>query len=178
METLNKLAKEAEEKRASYKTRSATFKEELLVAFQEFFSKHSSFINAIKWKQWTPSFNDGDPCTFTMGDTEFRKTDMLQFLIDKVQAPKDKPLIYESDDHYSDDDETPKAERFSTFSYVWSDIIDTVPPTLKTIYEDFRKIDTIININEDFIQEAFGGDVEITIMANGDVQIQDYDCGY
>jgi len=31
-----------------------------------FFEEHSE-VTAIRWRQYTPSFNDGDPCEFTVG---------------------------------------------------------------------------------------------------------------
>lgn len=47
------------------KTGEAAMKE----AFKEVFDKHPS-IESIYWTQYTPYFNDGDPCYFRMGEYE------------------------------------------------------------------------------------------------------------
>jgi len=38
-------------------------------AFKEVFDKHPS-IDSIEWRQYTPYFNDGDPCYFRMSEYE------------------------------------------------------------------------------------------------------------
>jgi hypothetical protein len=35
---------------------------------EEYFAKHSSLVSAISWVQYTPYFNDGEECTFSVGD--------------------------------------------------------------------------------------------------------------
>lgn len=42
------------------------FKEYSLQLFNE-----NPIIQEIRWDQYTPSFNDGDPCEFTIGDVGF-----------------------------------------------------------------------------------------------------------
>lgn len=32
-------------------------------------------VESVKWHQYTPSFNDGDPCTFSLGEIGVRLTD-------------------------------------------------------------------------------------------------------
>lgn len=45
-------------------------------AFKEVFAKHPS-IDSVYWTQYTPYFNDGDPCYFRMNeyDVEFLEDD-------------------------------------------------------------------------------------------------------
>ena len=38
--------------------------------FKEFFDKNPA-VNAIKWSQYTPYFNDGDTCVFSVNDPHF-----------------------------------------------------------------------------------------------------------
>jgi len=39
----------------------------MLIAFM----KETPQVKAVKWTQYTPYFNDGDPCTFSVNDPEF-----------------------------------------------------------------------------------------------------------
>jgi hypothetical protein len=56
---------------------------------QEFLTKNPT-VKHIAWEQYTPTFNDGDPCEFTMGD--------LKFLVEKTSESEDEdgePIISE-----------------------------------------------------------------------------------
>ncbi len=39
--------------------------------FKKFFDANPT-VDALRWTQYTPYFNDGDPCTFRMGDWTYR----------------------------------------------------------------------------------------------------------
>lgn len=41
----------------------------------EGFLKDHPSIEALRWQQYTPYFNDGDTCTFSVGDIEVKATD-------------------------------------------------------------------------------------------------------
>jgi len=45
---------------------------------KEFFDRNPG-ITAVIWTQYTPYFNDGDPCTFSVGDPYFTNADGDQF---------------------------------------------------------------------------------------------------
>ena len=49
--------------------------------FKKFFEDNPD-IQAIKWVQYTPYFNDGDPCEFRVGDFSFCNTDDKEVLSD------------------------------------------------------------------------------------------------
>lgn len=46
---------------------SQQFQTELTVIFKELFSAYPN-VKAIGWTQYTPYFNDGDPCVFSVND--------------------------------------------------------------------------------------------------------------
>jgi len=66
---------------AAREAAKATFKDLVKVGFAEFFVAHPE-IQAIKWKQYTPYFNDGDACVFSVHDWYAKPTDA-------ALAPKD-----------------------------------------------------------------------------------------
>lgn len=47
-----------------------TLKGVMLPAFKEFFERHPK-VTAIGWTQYTPHFNDGEPCEFSIYDRYF-----------------------------------------------------------------------------------------------------------
>lgn len=51
-----------------------TGEEALKEAFKEVFEKHPS-IYSVSWRQYTPYFNDGDPCYFRVGEWEIEYVD-------------------------------------------------------------------------------------------------------
>jgi len=55
-----------------------------------------SYIDSFGWTQYTPYFNDGDPCVFSVGEPWFRT-------VEDVKAQKDAGS---DDDYYDEDDDS------------------------------------------------------------------------
>ena len=68
METLTEM------KRAYEETLKKEGKRILGEAFKKFFSE-LPIVTAIEWTQYTPYFNDGDPCVFSVGEFRYRFQD-------------------------------------------------------------------------------------------------------
>lgn len=49
-------------------------KKEIFNSIKEFFEAYPE-VYAIRWEQYTPYFNDGDACTFSVGDAEYFLTE-------------------------------------------------------------------------------------------------------
>lgn len=64
MGKLEEITKQYEEAKARF---VAEGKEALLEAFREFLAKYPQ-VHMITWTQYTPYFNDGEPCTFRAGE--------------------------------------------------------------------------------------------------------------
>ena len=63
----NSLIKEQQELRAEFQTKTqAVFKESLKIFFDM-----NPGVSALKWVQYTPYFNDGAPCVFSVYDVYF-----------------------------------------------------------------------------------------------------------
>ena len=43
-------------------------------AFEHFLNAHPE-VEAVRFRQWTPGFNDGDPCLNTLGECEVKMND-------------------------------------------------------------------------------------------------------
>lgn len=60
MSKIDKLVADYEEARLQFQTK---MKKEFSLLFAEFFEQNPE-VNYIGWRQYTPYFNDGSPCTF------------------------------------------------------------------------------------------------------------------
>lgn len=54
------------------------------------------YINSFGWTQYTPYFNDGDPCVFSVGEPWFRTVDDVK---GKTAGTDDDDEDYDSDDY-------------------------------------------------------------------------------
>ncbi len=71
IDTLKSLAHEQKNLSEKFKTQGENL---VRHAFTEFFKKYPE-VQAVKWVQYTPFFNDGEPCIFRMGEFEVLLTD-------------------------------------------------------------------------------------------------------
>jgi len=65
MEELERLAKEIEDMKTAYQEKARSALSD--VVFPDFFKAHPE-IKVIYWTQYTPYFNDGEPCVFSVGE--------------------------------------------------------------------------------------------------------------
>ena len=86
-------------------------------AFKDFFDSYHE-VAQVKWYQYTPSFNDGDPCTFRVNDFNFITVEDL-----------------DSEDYDS-----------STYLHESSEISDKVMS--KAINKDLQKIYKLLDAND------------------------------
>lgn len=69
----NLKLKQLNEKQAEVRQQlEGTGREILKEVFDKFFEKVGDKIEAVRWKQYTPYFNDGDTCKFSVRDTYFK----------------------------------------------------------------------------------------------------------
>lgn len=77
-------------------TLNARIKEEglsaLKAAFILFFDQHPE-IHALRWVQYTPYFNDGDTCTFSVLDAEYLLTEKAKVWGDDVSFVDDEDFV-------------------------------------------------------------------------------------
>lgn len=124
---------------------------------KEFFESNPG-VKAFVWTQYTPSFNDGDPCEFTIGDVTF--TNATDTDVDDVTAYGE----YEG--------ENEDVEVFSSWSLKRE-------PIAGVDSSQIALMEKMINSNEmeDILEEMFGCHVKIVATADG-FKIEDYDCGH
>lgn len=111
----------------------------------------------LYWTQYVPGFNDGEPCTFTMGS-------ML------VGFENPKPYVQTSYiDQEEDDVQFQDSDGIKYLdSYCLKD---------NKFKEDFKKLERAFQDMEDVLESAFGCNVEINVTKDK-IIIEDYSCGY
>ena len=133
------------------KTISEKSREILRAAFSSFFREYPE-VKTIYWESHIPSFNDGDPCEFTLGDIHF--------------SPADHTVI--TSPFFDDENEDPELKDFE-YSYSKK---DTDPRS-----RDMAAISKFMNEIQDYLKTAFGSDTFVRVTPF-EMIVEDYDCGY
>lgn len=123
-------------------------------AFNEFFASNPD-IDQITWTQYTPYFNDGDPCIFRVNDMTFT-------------LAKDEVDL--SEISYPDDDEKCYG------AFFWDDggkRIDPIPGYRKLFDKFVRQVSVL---PDEIFMNSFGDHVSVIANKDGfDVQEYDHD---
>lgn len=113
------------------------------------FEKHPE-VEAISWHQYTPSFNDGDPCTFG----SYHEYPQV-----KLRGGPDLDLLHvEDDEDYNDDYDGEDEAEFEELDPYTSSFG-------KALSEAFSDDDTYA---------MFGDDVEVFVSSTGEVTTDEY----
>lgn len=128
-------------------------------------------VSAVRWRQWVPSFNDGDPCEFTMGEFYLRPaTTVLD-----VSGDSDDP---DPDDY--DDDETGEYgdgfQDFGDLTRVWDNTAGKYVelPNPHPGGEPLRKLNEQSGHFEAVLRESFGDHAIVTATTAG-FQVEFYE---
>lgn len=130
-------------------------KEAITEGFAPFFAANPA-VDGVVWTQYTPYFNDGEACTFSVGDPALildRETaarlrpDQDFDETEEDYTPWDHPLCFESWDLR----ETEFNQEKIGFGAVWG------------------------QIPEEVFLSVFGDHVKVTLMRDGNVTIDDYE---
>lgn len=148
MSNLNQLIAEYKEARAAFEARA---KAAFNVAVQEFF-KNNPEVKCISWTQYSPFFNDGEECVFSVHEPQF-----ANFIPDadscgySLEAEEEGQWVYGDRWDRSGDgvpDSIPEADAIASF--IQSSEV------------------------EDLMQDMFGNHVRVIVTAEG-IETTDYD---
>lgn len=126
-------------------------KDALLELLKALFAKYPNLVG-IRWKQGTPSFNDGDPCTFGLYGIDFRLAEL----------PEDRDE--DDDEVYAEDDWVDYENLYSERSKFDAKLLEDIGEFHSALYE-----------LEEFLDGAFDGDSTVTINRQLVVVIDGYD---
>jgi len=153
------------------KTGSKVIKE----SFKKFI-KDYPFIKKLVVTGSTPSFNDGDPCTFSLHE--------FQIFLDLKKADKAIVEAIKAEFHLSDEDlEMAEDEDFAEENEyngdlgILEDMKSSLPEEYRNMLRELTKLESDCNSIEDLMQSTFGSNFKLVITSKG-IDVQDYDCGY
>lgn len=140
---------------------------------------------AIAWRQYTPGFNDGEPCTFSVDTPDV-------FKLEKAEAHEgaDEEDEQDEDDFDYDDvdgigltaknygrDHTTSGTHAN--DKAWSYTQEAEPVIEGLSIEAFDALAAAwADLPEDLLAKAFGDGAAIKIESGGKIVVNDYDCGY
>lgn len=132
--------------------------------------KETPEVEAIRWSQYVPGFNDGEPCEFSVNDLE------IKFNSDLLPVGEEKK--------YDDNGEEEEDDKFVN-EYDLKDFFERQIDVLN--YKEVDKVERIANLfckihgtlanSSGALQEAFGDNAQITVTKDG-IEKEEYDCGF
>jgi hypothetical protein len=124
-------------------------------------------IVGISWEQYTPYFNDGEPCTFSVYDPQ---------LVNADGDTLDRNLEV-SEDSWFDSYEYTSTERYDSSRGGW--VKDTAEELEQSrpVREFYQKVENFIRDLESVgvLEEVFGDHIRVTVMRDGTYFIDDVD---
>lgn len=151
--------------------------------FTEFFKRHGQNVYAISWVQYTPYFNDGEECTFSVYDinlhfdedsyddheddsSNYRLEEYFRDVLEKwIAYEKDPRAAYEQ--YVSGTRYPTPFDRWSPSSssreYYERKLEEINDPSLKKIATDFNLlVDVVKKIPDDIMEEIYGNHVRVS----------------
>lgn len=130
---------------------------------KEFMEKYPE-VHSIMWRQYAPSFNDGDPCYFSVHEAEMH--------VDPSKVPDDilKLSGLTKDDEPCNDYEYGWGS--NSYSYVLNKVKEKreLSQREKDLLKDY---DVLMSCPDTFFESFFGDGAEVTITKDG-INVDDY----
>ena len=126
--------------------------------------KYPEFIG-IRWTQSVPSFNDGEPCTFSVDNAQYVTNEIVSDNYDEydetIEINEEVYKLFESEGDWD------------------SELKQIVYPTpeAKEKADILDKIDNVLFTIQDLLEEQFSSNAEV-IVTRDSIIVNDYSCGY
>lgn len=154
------------------------------------FEEYGDLIHSFGWRQYTPYFNDGDPCEFSMHELSIiAKQDLREALIDADLDPDDPDLDeYQVREIYAENDweygGSPSfnayrgkvSKTFTEYSNNYRSGKEVENPDYDDRYAEARQAcEAVYNaLDDDTARELFGDHVTVVITEGG-VEVEEYE---
>lgn len=124
----------------------------LEVAFKDFFAKYEG-VEAVSWTQYTPHFNDGEPCVFGINEFEllFNNTDALHACLKKKDWEGNE-LTYTQER---------LDELLEEYLDSWEANTDT------PVFEDLKEIESAVQDLDKLIAALLGDGIRVSVTREG-----------
>lgn len=124
-------------------------------AFKTLFEKHPKILS-FSWTQYTPGFNDGEPCEFNV---------CAYFKTQREESPEEGEIESQEDEDENYSDEGVFIAH------------DTTEKEENAIDKSMSELTGILGDMEDALECIFGNGVKI-IVTPKKIKVEDYDCGF
>ncbi len=121
--------------------------------FKQFFAKHKDEISAVRWRQYAPYFNDGDPCVFSVYGLDVKLTN----------PPEEKNDQDVEDDDYDEDEQSDD----------YRDLWDCGKVLNKQTHEAISAIQKQLDKAPEILEVVFGSNSEIVVTPD-DLSVEEY----
>lgn len=128
-----------------------------LHAFEEFFTKHND-VDAVRWSQYTPYFNDGDTCTFSVNDWYARPI----IIAESVNSPEG--LDEELAEQYGCEDEDGFIDEYQYREGPAKTFMNSIKSDLSELFS---------LVDDDSMELMFEDHAEITVYRDGTITVED-----
>lgn len=152
---------------------------------EEFFAKHSDIATHIYWNQYTPYFNDGSECEFSVNEVQLAVKKDVYFEIDELSRKDFYIKCYSNQtpqDRYNElgkffDKNGVLIEGYwyeeNTLNHTYLKYFLKLNTNYQGMIRDFLSINDVISENEDLMLDMFGDHAEIICKADG-IEINEY----
>lgn len=133
-------------------------------------------VLAIGWCQYTPGFNDGDPCLFSLNDVMVVTTESLAEWPSALEGVAEGEG-WQSAYNFTDYKNGPIIAIGTRHNgEPWDRREPIQSPLAKMLNELTGLLSSAAGL--DFLDTSFGNDKEIIALPSGEFKVDDYDCGY
>jgi hypothetical protein len=161
---LKKKLKDFEDKQAEISKAGKTLADDVIGTLKDLITS-SNLIEAAQWKQYTPGFNDGDACEFSVMDIEVK-------LSESVMKEFENQEIETVDEEFWDD------YSLKLFLKKHMDVLNHEQlGLLESQIEAVSELHGVLSGMESELERRFGNNMKITLTKKG-IETEDYDCGY
>jgi hypothetical protein len=176
-EELTKQLESFQAKREALRKESSTLTDSVIASLQTIITVAPG-VEAIRWQQWIPGFNDGDACEFTVGELQVKFSETL------AKEYKNEEVKSKSEDDENEDEENENGDGFvdmydlEAFIKKNMDVLnhDQIG-VLEYQHEAIEKLWGALSSMENELESRFGAGMQITVSKDG-IETEDYDCGY
>jgi len=124
-------------------------------------------IAGVKWQQYTPSFNDGEPCEFSISGPFIKFDEKISGAGDSAADEEQENGGFLDANYDIDDDFFKQKSDIFNFKEI---------KALKKTVKDVCAVYSHLEAMDDCLESMFGSGVEVIVTKDG-VETEDYDCG-
>jgi hypothetical protein len=127
-------------------------------------------VLAIRWSQYIPGFNDGEPCEFSINDLEIK--------FNPEYLPVNTETTYNDRGEEEEDDHFVSGDYIDDFFNHQMDVINVEEISrLEKKVQLFYDMHNALSSHQDTLRTMFDDNSQITVTREG-IQKEKYDCGY